>query len=150
MNQYFTPEGIEKLRAELEQLKTVETKKIADLLKYAASFGDLKENAGYDDAKDRQAALVRRIHELEGIVNEAIVHVKQETDGIQIGSQVLIMLGPDKEQMEIVAPSEANILKNKVSYLSPLGAKLMGKVVGQDFDFESGGEKVKVKILEIK
>lgn len=149
MTQYFTAEGLNKLKEELKYLKTVKTKEIADLLRYAASFGDLKENAGYDDAKDRQSWLLRRISELEGIINSAIIHEKVQTDKIQIGSEVLILFGGKQEKFYIVTPGESDVLKNKISYQSPLGQKLIGQKVGKEFYFKGGAEKIKVKILEI-
>lgn len=146
MVEYFTKEGLKKLQDELHYLKTAKTKEIADLLKYAASFGDLKENAGYHDAKDRQEFLVKRIKDLEKIVHNAVVSNKIETDKIQIGSVVLISMDGSEEKMEIVAPGESDILKGKISYQSPLGQKLMGKKAGEEFNFNG----TKVKILEVK
>jgi len=149
MAQYLTAEGIKKLKEELEYLKTVETKKIVALLKYAASFGDLKENAGYDDAKDRQAFLVRKIKELEAVINDAIICEKNCEAVVQIGSEILILFGEEKEKFHVVAPAESDILKNKLSYQSPLGQKLIGLAANDEIDFESAGKKIKVKILEI-
>lgn len=149
MTQYFTAEGLKKLKEELKYLKTTKTKEIAALLKYAASFGDLKENAGYDDAKDRQAFLLGRIAELEAIINSAVVHEKKDTDKIQIGSEVLILFDGKEERYNIVAPGEADILKNKMSYQSPLGQKLIGQKVGVKFNFKAGNKTIKVEILEI-
>jgi len=149
MAEYFTAEGIKKLRDELQHLKTVETREIAALLKYAASFGDLKENAGYHDAKDRQAELVTRIKNLEAVVNDAIVYEKKGNDKIQVCSCVSIILDGEEQEFQIVAPAESDILKNRLSYLSPLGQKLLGRKVGEEFDFGGVGEKVKVKILKI-
>ncbi|MFA5878281.1 MAG: transcription elongation factor GreA [Candidatus Staskawiczbacteria bacterium] len=150
MPQYFTAEGIKKLKEELHQLKTVETKKVVALLKYAASFGDLKENAGYDDAKERQAFLVTKIKQLEAVINDAIIYEKGETDKVQIGSTVLLVFGEDKEEFHIVAPAESDILNNKLSYQSPLGRELIGRKTKDEFFFENNGAKVKVKILEIR
>ena len=150
MTQYFTAEGIKKLKEELHHLKTVGTREIAALLKYAASFGDLKENAGYDDAKERQADLVKKIKDLEAIINDAIIYEKKETDKVQMCSCVLISLDGKDEEFQIVAPAESDILKNKLSYLSPLGQKLLGQKAGKEFDFGPVGERVRVKILEIK
>lgn len=149
MAQYFTAEGIKKLKEELHHLKTVGTREIAALLKYAASFGDLKENAGYHDAKDRQAELVRKIQELEDVVNDSIVYKKKESDKVQVCSCVSILFDGEEQEYQIVAPAESDILKNKLSYLSPLGQKLLGQKIGKEFDFGSTGEEVKVKILKI-
>jgi len=150
MVQYFTAEGIKKLRDELDRLKTVETREIAALLKYAASFGDLKENAGYDDAKERQADLVKKIKDLEAVVNDAIVCKTDKTDKVQVCSGVLISMDGENQEFQIVAPAESDILKNKLSYSSPLGAKLVGKKVGDEFNFCHADKTIKIKILEIK
>lgn len=145
MVQYFTKEGLEKLKEELHQLKTVENKKIVKLIAEAAAFGDLKENAAYHDARDKMAFLRMRVAELESAINEAIVHEKEISDKIQVGSKIKILFGSDTEEYEIVAPGEADILNNKLSYQSPLGVYLMGRGVGKEFDFRG----TKVKVLEI-
>jgi len=150
MPQYFTKEGLEKLKEELHELKTTKNKEIVKLIAEAAAFGDLKENASYHDARDKMAFLRMRVAELEGAINEAIVKEKDGTNNIQIGSKIKIIFDGKEENYEIVAPSEANILKNKISYHSPLGQQLIGKKEGSEFDFMAGDKKVKVKILEIK
>jgi len=149
MPQYFTKEGLEKLKEELHQLKTVENKKIVKLIAEAAAFGDLKENSAYHDARDKMSFLRMRIKELEGAVNEAVVKENDGTNNIQIGSKIKILFDAKEENYEVVAPTEANILKNKISYHSPLGQMLMGKEAGKEFDFMAGNKKVKVKILKI-
>lgn len=149
MVQYFTRQGLEKLKEELHQLKTVENKKIVKLIAEAAAFGDLKENAAYHDARDKMSFLRMRVKELEGAINEAIVHEKEISDKIQVGSKVKVLFGGEEEIYEMVAPGEADILKNKLSYQSPLGVYLMGRGVGKEFDFEINDKKIKVKVLEI-
>jgi transcription elongation factor GreA len=150
MVQYFTAEGLKKIKEELHQLKTVENKKIVRLIAEAAAFGDLKENASYHDARDKMAFLRMRVAELEGAINEAIVKEKDSTGKIQIGSQIKILFDGEEQNYQIVAPTEANILKNKISYRSPLGQRLIGKNNSEEFTFQAGAKLVKVKILEIK
>lgn len=150
MVQYFTKEGLQKLKDELHNLKTVENKKIVKLIAEAAAFGDLKENAAYHDARDKMAFLRMRVAELEGAINEAVIAEKEETDKIQTGSEIKILFDGKEENFHIVAPGEANILKNKLSYQSPLGQRLLGKKTGEEFDFMAGDNNVKIKILEIK
>lgn len=149
MTQYFTKEGLQKLKEELHELKTKEMKRVVGLIAEAAAFGDLKENHAYHEAKNMQAFLMRRISELEAVVNEAIVSEKKDSDQIQIGSQVLISLDGSKERYHIVAPAESNILASKISYKSPLGEKLIGKKVNEEFDHEINGRKIKVKIIQL-
>ena len=156
MTQYFTAEGLKKVKEELHYLKTTKNKEIIKLISEAVAFGDLKENAAYHDARDKMAFLRMRIAELESAINEAVISEKKETDKIQIGSEVLILLNGKEEKYHIVSSGESDILKNKMSYQSPLGQKLIGQRVGQEFEFlpaqagQGGEKKVKVKILEIK
>jgi len=150
MVQYFTKDGLQKLKDELHYLKTTKNKEIVKLIAEAAAFGDLKENAAYHDARDKMSFLRMRIAELEGAINEAKVQEKGGTDKVQIGCEVCILFNGQEEKYYIVSTSEADILKNKMSYQSPLGEKLIGQKVGKEFDFQSGAKKVKVKILEIK
>ena len=149
MVQYFTKEGLQKLKDELHYLKTTKNKEIVKLIAEAAAFGDLKENASYHDARDKMAFLRMRIAELEGAINEAIVKEKTESSAAQIGSEVKILFGGNCETYIITAPAEADVLKNKISYQSPLGKKLIGQEAGKEFDFEINGKKNKIKILEV-
>ncbi len=149
MAQYFTQEGLQKLKDELHELKTVKIPENIALIKYAASFGDLKENAGYHDARERKAFLLRRIEELENAINDAVVYEKKSSDKIQIGSSIIILLDGKEGKYEMVAPGEADILKSKMSYQSPLGQQLMGKKAEEEFNYEISDKKMKVKILKI-
>jgi transcription elongation factor GreA len=149
MVQYFTKDGLQKLKDELQYLKTTKNKEIVKLIAEAAAFGDLKENAAYHDARDKMSFLRMRVAELEGAINEAVVKEKDETGKIQIGSDIAILFAGEKQNYQVVAPSEANILENKISYQSPLGQNLIGKKVGEEFVFGIGDKKIKVKILEI-
>ena len=87
---------------------------------------------------------------VENIINNAVVYKKKESDAIQIGSVIELIMDGRKETMEVVAPGESDILKNKISYQSPLGQKLMGKKAGKEFVFKLGDNETKIKILEIK
>lgn len=146
MVQYFTKDGLQKLKEELHYLKTTKNKEIVKLIAEAAAHGDLKENAAYHDARDKMSFLRMRIKELEGAINEAIVKEKDGTGKIQIGSEIVISFDGEKQSYSIAAPGEADILKNKISYESPLGKLIMGKKAGDEIDFKN----IKVKILEIK
>jgi len=149
MVQYFTKEGLQKLKDELHYLKTTKNKEIIKLIAEAAAFGDLKENASYHDARDKMAFLRMRVAELEGAINEGVVKGKEDTDKVQIGSEVVILFDNEKQKYQIVAPGEANILQNRISYQSPLGQQLIGKIAGKEFNFQAGSKMVKVKILQI-
>ena len=149
MAQYFTPDGFKKLKEELNELKTKELKRITKLIAEAASFGDLKENSAYHDARNTKSFLLGRIQQLQNAINEAIVQKKSGTDKIQVGSNIAVILEGKRENYQIVAPAEADILKSKISYQSPLGQKLMGQIVGAEFKYEVNGKEMRVKILSV-
>ena len=149
MAQYLTKEGLKKLKDELHELKTVKIPENIKLIKYAAAEGDLKENAGYHDARERKVWLLRRIAELENTINDTIIYEKKDSDKVEIGSLVTIMMDKQKETYEMVAPGEADILQNRMSYQSPLGQRLMNKKIGGEFHYEIRDRKMKVKILKI-
>jgi len=150
MTQYFTSAGLQKLKDELKQLKENDVKETKKLIAEARAFGDLKENAGYHDARDKMAFLMGRIEQLECAINEAVIKERTGGQSVEIGSEVEIDFGGSTEKYVIAAPTEADILKNKISYQSPLGKELMGKDVGHKFNFKAGTKPIKVKILEIK
>ena len=149
MPQYFTKDGLAKLKEELNELKTNEMRRVTKLIAEAAAFGDLKENAAYHDARGMKSFLLGRIEQLENAINEAIVVEKKGDEKIGVGSQISITLDGKKQEFHIVAPTEADILKNKISYQSPLGAQLMGKKKGEKFDYEMAGKKTKIEVLKI-
>ena len=150
MVQYFTKDGLQKLKDELHELKTTKNKEIVKLIAEAAAFGDLKENSAYHDARDKMSFLRMRVAELEGAINEAVIREKDSSGEIQSGSKIKISFDGEEQEYEVVAPSEANILKNKISYQSPLGQRLLGQSKGKEFDFQAGNKKIKIKVLEIK
>ena len=149
MVQYFTKEGLQKLKDELHELKTVKIPENIALIKYAAAEGDLKENAGYHDARERKRFLLMRIEELESAINDAVILENQDLTKVHIGSIVTIEMVKETSTYEITAPGEADILKNKMSYQSPLGQKLMKRKAGEVFDYEMKDKKIKVKVLKI-
>ena len=150
MTQYFTKEGLQKLKDELKDIKENQVSETKKLIAEARAFGDLKENAGYHDAREKMSFLLGRIEQLEGAINEAVVKEKDTTGNAQVGSQVKILFDGKEENYKIVAPDESDILKNKISYKSPLGQQLCGRKEGAEFDFMAGNNRVKVKIIEIK
>ena len=150
MAQYITSEGLEKLKKKLNYLKTVKTKEIAELIRHTASFGDLKENAAYTDAKERQAFLQGEILELQDRVNSAKIVENKQTGKVQVGSKVLISLDGKEEKIEIVGPGEVDSLKGKISYESPLGKAVLNKSVGDKMEKKIGDNNIKCKILKIE
>ena len=124
-------------------------RKVVKLIAEAAAFGDLKENAAYHDARNAKSYLLGRIEQLENAINDAIVVEKKEGGVIQVGSEVKILFDGKEEVYSLVGPTEADILKNKISYQSPLGGKLLGRKVNEEFSYEMKGKKLKIKILEV-
>jgi transcription elongation factor GreA len=150
---YLTAEKFEELKKELEHLKTVRRKEVAESLEYARSLGDLSENAEYQEARDMQAAIEERIGHLEKVIKEAkIVAHEKKGDVIVLGSTVSIVKEKEKDShtYTIVGSEEANIHERKLSYLSPLGEALMGKAKGDEFTFETPAGKQKYKVLKVE
>ena len=150
---FLTAEKFEELKKELEHLKTVRRKEVAESLEYARSLGDLSENAEYQEARDMQAAIEERIAYLEKTIKEAkIVSHNKKGDVVGLGSTVTILKSKEKNDRTytIVGSDEANIHEHKISYLSPLGEALMGKTKGDEFTFDTpnGAQTYKVKKVE--
>ena len=149
---FLTPEKFDELKKELEHLKTVRRKEIAEALEYARSLGDLSENAEYQEARDMQSAIEERIQYLEKTIKEAkIVDQKKKGDVIGLASVVTIQKEKEKDKKEyiLVGSDEANIHDRKLSYLSPLGEALMGKKKGDEFEFETPIGLQKYKVLNV-
>lgn len=149
---FLTQEKFEELKQELDHLKTVRRKEIAESLEYARSLGDLSENAEYQEARDMQGAIEERISYLEKTIKEAKIVSHEKRGGvIGLGSIVTIQKDNDKSKLEytIVGSDEANIHEHKLSYLSPLGEALMGKNKGDEFQFETPVGKQKCKVLKV-
>lgn len=150
---FLTPEKFEELKAELENLKTVRRKEIAESLEYARSLGDLSENAEYQEARDMQAAIEERIQHLESVIKEAKIVAHAKKGGVVgLGSEVSIQKDGEKSSRSytIVGSEEANIHDHKLSYLSPLGEALMGKTKGDTFTFSTPSGKQTYKINSVK
>lgn len=149
----LTYEGLKALEDELEELKVVKRKEVAVKIREAREQGDLSENAEYDAAKDEQRDIEARIEELENILKNAEVVVEDEVefDKINVGCKVKVYDVEFDEEIEfkIVGSTEANSLEGKISNESPVGAALMGKIVGDDVEVETQAGLIQYKILEI-
>ena len=126
----LTAEGLRKLEEELQDLKVVQRKEIAQKIKEAREQGDLSENAEYDAAKEEQRHIEARIEELEAIIKnaETVAEDELDTKKINLGSKVVLRDKDTNEDIEylIVGSTEANALKGKISNESPIGAAIMG------------------------
>ena len=130
MVKYLTKEGLEKLKNELERLKTVDRVKVVKRIKAAAALGDLKENAGYHAAKDDQGFIEARIRQLTGIIAQAKVIQEEASYEARVGSTVELSSKSGREKYQIVDPEESDISTGKISFKSPLGSALLGKKKG--------------------
>jgi transcription elongation factor GreA len=149
---YLTPEGEEKLQAELEELKGPRREELSARLRSAIQMGDLSENADYHKAKEDQGFLEGRIQEIEAILRNSVIIEKTKSTGVvSIGSQVTIQEdGFDPEAYHLVGPTEADPRKGRISYESPIGRALMDKKVGDTAEAETPGGKIKFKIMKIE
>ena len=149
----LTYAGLQRLEEELQNLKVIERKRIAEKIKEAREQGDLSENAEYDAAKDEQRDIEARIEEIEKILKNAEVVTEEdlETGVIGIGSKVKLLDIEFDEKVEysIVGSTEANSGKGLISNESPLGAALMGKKRNNIVTVEAPGGAVKYKVISV-
>ena len=145
--------GYEKLQEEREYLVTVRRKEVAQKLKEARSFGDLSENAEYDEAKNEQAILESKINELELLIANAIVVEDEEisTDEIGVGSIIKIkdLELNEIENLQIVGTTESDPKNGKISDESPIGKAALRKKVGDVFEVEAPAGILKFEVMEI-
>jgi transcription elongation factor GreA len=150
----LTPQGYEKLTSESEYLSTEKRREVAERIRIAREFGDINENAEYDDAKNEQALLEHRIAMLEERLLSARVISKKEIakDIVSIGSKVRLRDIEQNKTFEyyIVGSAEANPSENRVSNESPVGKAILGKKKGEVVEVAAPRGSFKFKILEIK
>ena len=150
----LTYEGIKKLEAELEELKTTRRNDVAEKLKEARAQGDLSENAEYDEAKNDQAFTEGRIIQLENMLKNAVVVDESEIpkDKVSVGSIVKVMDYEFDEEVEytIVGSAEADPMNFKISNESPVGSALIGKKVGDVVEVAVPSGVSKFEVLEIR
>ena len=151
----ITPEGLEQLKAELEQLQTVRRREVAERIKEAREFGDISENSEYDDAKNEQAMLESRIAQIEERLRRAIVVDKNQLDTgiVSVGVKVHVkdQKTGDSRKFQLVGSAEANPAEEKLSHESPIGKALMGRKRGEVVTVEvprGGNRKLKITKIE--
>ena len=148
---YLTKQGFEELKKELNYLRNIKRREIAERLKKAISFGDLSENAAYEEAKDAQSFLEGRIKELEELLSSVEIIEKKNNGKVAMGSKVKIEGQEGLEEYTIVgSAAEADPLKGMISSESPLGKELMGKKIGDKVEVEISQNRMKYKILKIE
>ena len=150
---YYTEEGLQKLKDELEQLKFVERPSITNQIAEARDKGDLSENAEYDAAKEAQGLLEARIAKLENDVANARVldHEDMDTSTVHLLTKVTIKNTANGMEMTyaIVSEAEADLAAKKISVTSPIGKGLLGKAVGDIADIEVPNGIIHFEIIEI-
>ncbi|HNV96787.1 MAG TPA: transcription elongation factor GreA [bacterium] len=150
---FLTEEGYKKLQEELEYLKKTKRLEVAKRIDKAREFGDLSENAEYQDAKEEQAFIEGRILEIEHLFKtSSIVDTSGSSKStvVKIGSRLSVEFDGNKKEFEIVGATDSDPFKGLISYNSPLGQSLIGKLKGDEFEVEVPKGKVKCKILDIK
>lgn len=149
----LTAEGYTELVNELENLKSVRRKEVAEKIKVALAFGDISENSEYDEAKNEQALVEKRIAKLEMMIKHAkIIEEHKQKGTVGVGSKVKIRDIEFDEIMDynIVGSAEADPFRGKISNVSPLGTALLGKKAGDIIEVTSpNGENIKYEILEV-
>ncbi len=149
----LTQEGLNDLESELENLKTVKRKEIAEKIKVALSFGDLSENSEYDEAKNDQAVVESRIITIENMLKNVKIIDESEIslDIVNVGSIVKLkdIEFDDICEYKIVGSSEANPEKGKISDESPVGSAILGHKAGDKVQVETPGGIVEYDIIEI-
>ena len=149
----LTTEGLKKLQDELEELKSVKRREIADKIKVALSFGDLSENSEYDEAKNEQGIIEARIAEIEATLQNVKVLDSSDltTEHISVGNRIVLKNLNTNEEMEfhIVGSKEVDMKQRKISDESPVGKACMGRAKGDVFEVEAPAGILKFEVLDI-
>ena len=148
----LTAEGKAELEEKLDTLKNVTRKEVSEKIKEARSFGDLSENAEYDEAKNEQAEVEAEISKIEEMLKYARVVDDDDmsADTVTIGKKVTIEMMGEKVQYTIVGSSEADPYKNKLSFESPVGAAIMNHSTGETVQAVTPAGALDIKIVEIE
>lgn len=149
--QYVSAEGLKKLQAELEELRTVKRAEVAQRIHAAMEFGDYSENSELEQAKNDQAFLEGRIMTLElTIKNAQLIDEKSKHDIVEVGSHITVEAEGRKEQYLIVGSAEASPADGKISNESPVGRALQGHKAGETVKMSVPAGTVEMKILSIR
>lgn len=150
---YYTPEGLKKLKDELNQLRDVERPKASQAIADARDKGDLSENAEYDAAKEAQGLLEMKIAKMEELLASAriIDETQLDTSRVLVLSTVRLKNRQNGQELTytLVAESEADLKSGKISVTSPIGKGLLGKKVGETAEIQVPNGTLKFDILEI-
>jgi len=147
---YMSPEGLEKIKAELVHLKTVRRRELADRIEAAKALGDLSENAEYHEAKDDLAFVEGRIMQIqETLKNVSVIESGSSGGTVRIGSAVNVEVNGKQKTFTIVGSNEADPVTGYISNESPLGNAFLGHKVGEMVEVETPGGLMSYKIISI-
>lgn len=150
----LSEQRLKELQEELNYLKTVREKEVADQIKEARSFGDLSENSEYDEAKNEQGKLYSRIAEIEAILSNYVIIEEHEKDPdvVRLGSRVTVKNAALKEEdtYQVVGSQEADPMNGCISEESPFGRAMMGRKVGDKVTVEAPAGQIQYKIVKIE
>jgi len=149
-NTFITKEGLEKLKKELDYLKTEKRKEVAERIREAKELGDLSENAEYTEAKEEQAFFEGKIIELEYVIkNSQIIKSDKKSDIVRVGSKIKLESGNEQFEYIIVGSNESDPSSGKISNESPLGKAFLNKKIGDEVSVEVPQGVKKFKIVEM-
>jgi transcription elongation factor GreA len=147
---YLTKEGLDRLKQKLQRLKIQELPQAIEDVRRTAEFGDFSENAEYQEAKARMRRLHTQIFSLEEKIKQAVVIEKNGSSGeIALGSTVMVRSNGKNRVFEIVGPQESDPTHHRISHLSPLGTRLMGKTVGDIVKLQTLSGEILYRIVKI-
>ena len=150
---YLTSQGLEKLKAELEHLRTVRRQEAAQLIHQSRERGGTVSNAEYEEARNELAFIEGRILTLDNITNNAVIIEKSQTGGdtVQVGSSVTVKNESGKtSKYTLTGSAEADPTKGKISNVSPIGKSLLGKKVGEIAEVDAPSGKIKLEVVALK
>ncbi len=150
-SQLITQESYDKIEKELEYLKSTKRAEIAEHIKVALSFGDISENAEYDEAKNEQAQLEERILKLENILRTSVIidESKLKTDQVNLGSKVKVKIDGEIENITIVGKSDSDPSNGKISTEAPIGKALLNKMAGDKMDVNVPDGVLHIEVIEV-
>ena len=150
---YLTKEGLEKIENEVDELKSVKRREVAERIKHALAFGDISENSEYDEAKNEQAAMEERIGKLENTLRNAVIISEEDIslETVSVGNKVTLKDMEFDEEVEysIVGSAEADPYEGRISNESPVGSALIGSEVGEIIEVKVPDGIMKYEVLSI-
>lgn len=149
-DRFLTPEGLKKLKTELDYLKTTRRAEVAEMIREAREGGDISESAAYEDAKQQQAFVEGQISDLERLLKDAVVIENRHNGTVNLGSRVTIEVqGGRRVEYVIVGSHEASPRDGRISNESPVGKALLNRATGESFPVETPSGKINYTIINV-